>query len=877
MASHRRTRSGRSGARASARLLYQLSLLIPAVLAAAAVGLGVNVAARSTLNDALAALRQYPVEIGLGETLALVLLTLSPVAACALTYFFGWQVVRLFHLSRYLRALHAYAVAYVQRHAPLARLGYEATGLPFTPDGTPYEGAEQPIAAILPGTRGTLLLGDDGMGKTTALWQYAAELTRKRHILAVALGRAPLPVPAPLAGYASASPEPGRPRLRYLAAQMRAFGHDTVAARLPVALQRWNAVLLCDGLDEVPAPDRAAVASELAELASDIYSRVRLVVTCALNAYLNEPEDAFSLKALQRVVVTGLSAENLATVLRQAQRSTRRSGERFEQLLAATRARGLGAQVGHPATLAALLDLRAAGVALPAGRARLLGEYGNLLCARASGPSGGAAVRDLMGWLANTLRTQDTVYVPVGPDESAGEALQRWCAAHHPLAPAPAWEAARFRLGSAEIERAALASIAAGILEWHPDGLGLRFAQPDLAAVFAAMSLAAADDGAAELPAALLQRRWCAPMVLWSGLCADPGALAVRVLRAGGWLTSGPTGPGNETQVEDLPDEEPSIVALALAILLEGVAPALAGEAAAVADDRQRLSQARIHLQELFDRVQAIIADSRWRQDFVEALVAVERDSGCDLSADIVSLTRTASLGRLVRAQAIGLLGALGTSSAVDGLIALLTETDPMLRTAVDTALGSAGPAALARLQDALSSPDELVRARAAEALSLGGPEAIEAALAGLEGSDALQRAAAARVLGTLNAEVARDALLARLGDSDSGVRVAAAWALGRVGTGRLVPTIAAQLSTSDSELRAALALALGAIRHGHAMPTLTQLLNDPDAKVRAAAAEALGQLGDKRATSSLRTHLADKDPWAQAAAATALRRLETH
>jgi HEAT repeat protein len=908
------------------RLFSQVSLLIPAALAAAAVGLGVDVAARSLLNDAVAALHQYPVEIGLNETLALVLLALLPVAAFALTYFAGWQFVRLVHVFRYLRALHAYAVAYVQRHAPLTRLGYSATGLPFTPDGTPVDGALPRLAAMLPGTHGTFLLGDDGMGKTIALWEYAARLTRKRHILAVAIGRAPLPVPALLAAYASAPPEPGRPRLRYLAAQIRAFGHERVAARLPVALGRWNAVVLCDGLDEVPTDARAVVVSELAELASDAYPRVRLVVTCALNAYLDEPEFAVSLKTLQRVVLTGLGAESLADVLRQAQRSMRRgggsgsgSGERLEQLLASTRARSLGAQVGHPATLAALLELRAAGVMVPAGRARLLGEYANLLCARASGDgqrteadqltavgrpalapghSGGTDVRDVMGWVANTLRTQDAVYVPVEPGESAGEALRRWCTRHQPLAPATAWEAngdrhagasqsaPRFSFSGTALERAALASIAAGILEWHPDGLGLRFAQTDLAAVFTAISLADADigagiasphEGAGVLPAALLLQPWRAPMVLWSGICPDPGELAARVLRTGERLASEPVGPWDTAQAEDLPEVESATVALALAILLEGVVPALERDALAVADQRQRLTLIGAHVQDLFDRVQAMTVDSRGRQDFVEAVIAVERESGCDLSADIVTLARTPSLGRLVRAQAVGLLGVLGTSSAVDGLMALLTEADPMLRTAVDTALSSSGPAALGRLQDALRSPDELVRARAAEALSLGGPEAVEAAMEGLEGTDPLERAAAARVLGTLNAEVARDALLARVEDSDSGVRVAAAWALGRVGTGRLVPTITAHLSAADAELRAALALALGAIRHGHAMPALTQLLNDPDSKVRAAAAEALGQLGDKRAASSLRTHLTDGDPWAQAAAATALRRLETH
>jgi HEAT repeat protein len=859
------------------RAVYRIALFVLALAAASAAGLETVVLVRGTLGAALRDLQQNPLQLGLRGTLALLTLGVSTLVAGGVAYALGWQAVRLVHLYRYLSALHVYAATYVRRHAPLTHLGYSALGLPFTANGSPSGATEQPISAVLPGARGTLLLGDDGMGKSTALWECAVDLTRRRHVLAVALGRAPLPVAVSLAGYARAPQEPERPRLRFLAAQIRAFGHYRLAARLPGALQRWNVVLLCDGLDEVPDDARADVVAELAELASSTYPRVRLVVTCALNAYLDEPHHATSLKVLQRVVLTGLNPNQLALVLRQAQRSRRRSGERIEQLLATTRSLGLGTQISHPATLAALLELRAADIALPAGRSRLLGVYGNLLCVRASGAIGGGSVADLMGWLAATMRARGAAYVPLESGESAGEVLHRWAQAPQPLELTVTGVVAPTGQTAQEIDRVAMATVAAGILEWQPDGLGLRFTNADLAAMFAAMALAAADDGTAPLPAPLLQGNWRAPLVLWSGLSEDPSALAARALLAAERPHSGP----REFQALAAPvgtqGAKLSAVALALGILLEGVAPALAGEGVTSAEDIQRLQRAETHLRDIFDRVQALTADDGLRQPFVDALVSVERESGCDLGGDIVALARTSGPTRIVRAQAISLLGDLGTMSAIDGLISLLPETDPMLRAAVDAALTSAGPMGLARLQEALRSPDELVRARAAEAFSQGGAAAIQAALADLDGADWLQRAAAARVLGTLKAAVARDALLALLDDSDSRVRVAAAWALGQVGTGRLVPTLVAHLSAQDPDLRAALARTLGAIRHNEALPSLTQLLDDTDARVRAAAAEALGQMGDKRAAAALRARLADKDAWAQAAAATALRRLEAH
>jgi HEAT repeat protein len=871
--SRRRPRPRHEAPSAGARVVYHVSLVALSLGAAGIAGLGVYAALRGSLEPAFAELWQGQLHFSLAETLALVVLTAVPALAGPLAYFVGWQTIRLMHLAGYLRALHRYLRRYLRRHAPLARLGFTICGVPFGSDGLPQDGAEQPLAAFFPRVQRALVLGDHGAGKTTALYQYALQLTRRRHLLSIAFGLAPLPVLVPLAAYAAAPTESEGPRLQYLAAQVRAFGHRRLAARLLVGLHRWNVALLCDGLEEVPNALRAQVAHELGQLGSTAFPHARVAVTCTLNAYLEEPEIRARVSSLHRAVVIGLNAPSLEHVLHRALRTPRVRGETFEHLSTTLQDHHLGAQVSHPATLAAALEVRAAGLALPQGRARVLAAYANLLCTRATDvASDRELMRESLGYFAHTLRWHGVAFIEVGPGESPDGALQRWFESAQPPPlgamdpPSPAnWTAS-------ELAHTVAAAIAVGILEWLPDGLGLRFAREDVAAAFAAFFLASLDDEST-LPRTLLHRDWREPLLIWSVLTPRPGDLAGRILSLATRRASTPRGrvSGSPVRRDDL-----EVTALALAVALEGLVPTLSPRRLTTPPIPHSAEQEQSHLRDLIDRAQIVVADPDLRPRFGEAMVAIERDSGFDLSALLASVAHSASIGRLAQGQAIGLLGALNTPSALDALMALLIESDSILRSAVDAALASAGPVALSRLQEALSNPDEQVRSRATETLSYSGPAAMKAAISGLEASDPRQRAAAARVLGTLRARDARDALVARLDDPQQAVRVAAAWALGRVGTRDLISALEAHLATPDAELRATLAHSLGSIRHIQALPALTQLLDDPVPHVRAAAAEALGKLGDDRAISPLRTHLDDGDPWAQAAASTALRRLRS-
>src|SRR5260221_9672112 len=126
-------------------------------------------------------------------------------------------------------------------------------------------------------------------------------------------------------------------------------------------------------------------------------------------------------------------------------------------------------------------------------------------------------------------------------------------------------------------------------------------------------------------------------------------------------------------------------------------------------------------------------------------------------------------------------MGLLATERALDAVVALLEETDPVLRQAVNQALTLAGAAALEPLRAALNDPNERVRTRASEALAQLGEQAIATGLAALESGDTGSCIPAAQTLGGLRTPPAVAPPVAKLHDPDTLVRVAAALALGEI------------------------------------------------------------------------------------------------
>ncbi|HEX9412808.1 MAG TPA: hypothetical protein VF916_04840, partial [Ktedonobacterales bacterium] len=292
--------------------------LIPAVVASAIVAFLIYAARSDVLMRTVRVALQNPDQVDLSATLTLILGIGIPLLAGAGAGFVSWQAIRLLQLNHYLREVHRSVEGCIQQTAALSRLGYIPRGLPFAANGLPDTGAERSLAAILPRARGILLLGDNGVGKTLALLEYARELSSRRRLLAIALGQSPLPLLVPLAAYADAAVWGEAPDMGFLAAQLRAYGAPNLSARLPWAINHWNVAVLCDGLDEVPTGARARVAGHFAQFMTEAFPSARLVMTCALTVYLAASEQLTSLSGLERVVITGIGQDELPRLLRQA-------------------------------------------------------------------------------------------------------------------------------------------------------------------------------------------------------------------------------------------------------------------------------------------------------------------------------------------------------------------------------------------------------------------------------------------------------------------------------------------------------------------------------------------------------------------------------
>jgi hypothetical protein len=801
---------------------------------------------QTTLTGIWSTLIRDPSRVGLGATLAITLTLILPLIVGAAAGYLAWQSARLLQLAAYLRTVHS-ATGSLLREAQLARLGYAARGVPFAASGLPGSEVVK-LATLMSRARGLLLLGDDGYGKSFALAEHAHALSRGDGVLPIALGRRPLPILLPLEWFARCDLERDDALAAGVAEQLRVFGGGQLASRSVRALPHWKFVLLCDGLEEVPRARRKAVADHLSALLGEAYAEARLVVTSSLSAYLAEAPQLTTLQTLERVVLRSAPAEDASRLLRQAGRSPRARNLAARYGDSATASRSLGRQVSHPATLAMLVSVLEADEAPPPGRGHLLRTYANVQCARAGDEGEAARLRALLESLAGALRANDVAAIPLDAGKSAGEVVGAWL--ERTAEPQGQDEGALGPL----VETA----LRSGLLQ-QPRGAGcVRFVSRSAEAVFAALALERLDGLGPEqrLPPDLVEPRWHEPVLLWAGFASDPSRLPGRLLALA---------PSASASASVVP-------ALALAAALEAYAPTLADPPSAW--DSHLRDAVDIALRQIFDEVARRTYGAEARQALIQELAAIERDSQVDLTGHLVTVARCAMLGRIVRAQAIELLGGLISPTSLDGLVALLPEPDVVLRGAVDRAFALAGPLAAPRLQRALGSEDERVRLRAVEALGQHRAAGITSIVSATTGEGALERETAARALGVLKATEAVPALVTLLDDRNEVVRLAAIEALGQMRTEEASAALMARAGAAQANVRAAIAAALGEARDVVAIDSLLAMLEDSAAPVRTAAAEALGKLGDERAVRPLRERLADSDPWAQAAAATALRRL---
>jgi HEAT repeat protein len=798
----------------------------------------------TSLTAALHALRRAPSALDAGAILTLSSTVLLPMLAGALTYSGMAPAIHLTRLALYSIRLHQ-AIARDLGRMPLVMLGLTMRATRFATESA--TGEDIVLAQALAAPDSLLLLGESGSGKTTALYRIARSASQPQHLLTTWRRGQMLPV---LLSLAQLTAHTGTfSALDALVRHaMAPYATRGLLAALPDLLRSGKCLLLCDELEALPAPQRATFCEALA-----VYTAGggRVVACCRLDAYSAYPEALRALDALPRLVLEGVSTTTIAAAMRRTGTfSATRS--RDTDLLETLHAHQLGLWAALPAHLAELYTLTLdtnAGV-LPFGRAQATARYLETLAARA--PSGSSLLR-LLGALAASLLLARLPALPIPADLPLGATVTRWFTTHPPLAPVapPAAEGLEAALNDA---------LTMGLLRLSADGRALVFAHGTLQIQCAAYALAADDDGFGWLAPELLAPTWVLPVLLWSGLREEPVDVTRRLLH----LADTPDTTAIRAGLRLRADVEPAIFALALAAMADSLAPRLA-EANGTESDRIVTLQTEQQLRDLLDRIQVMLADAANIPRLANALRIVERQAGPELAEALAFLVTYPPLSRLLRAEIATILGLLATPRALEVLVALLAETEPLMHQAVTQAVEWAGLPAVSALGRAESSPDERIRSRATELLSRVGPGAEERALAELQAGNPTRRLAATRALATVSSPQAEDALIARLADPDPDVRHAAATALGQLGTPGASSALMGLLADPDPQLRVTVTEGLGTLARGGnnaALIGLLRLLDDDAPQVRAAAIAALGALDDTRARDAIAARRDDPDPW---------------
>jgi HEAT repeat protein len=761
--------------------------------------------------------------------------------------------------------------------APLSALGYipSARGPRAGTSGNP---AREPLAAVLPLFPRVVLVGDDGAGKSIALWRFALDVARHISTGRILAGRQVIPILVSLPAYAQADPAPGGVRVAFLAQTLRGYGAEMLARYLPSLLRRGRVLLLCDGLDELAPSQMDTIGQELLVTLPQRLRSVRVVLTCRAAALAPLSERLPALAQCPQVTLLPMSNDEVRTLLQRADRAGQLGGEPTESVIAEIDRRAAWPVYRRPATLAMLIELLAAGNFIPSTRAQLLDEYEEMLFARAGIVDARLErVRRALGYLAVTFRLTGQAEITGAQVWNEREAIHNLLSDSSSSAKTLGGTTRPITFNEKDLNEAIDLGLTAGILERGANGVGLRFSHALLLQLAAARHLDLNDAGLGRVGAALLRPEWSEIVILWGGLTADPAGLTERLVR----LAATPSGTAATAHLSDLARGAAEALALALTVAVVSLAPVAVGAPAGPTGGQSRADWAQHTLREVCDRVlrygtEAPEGAPERRAHLRQALRQCATSAAGEFEAALARLVRLTGVQRLLRAQAVQILGLVASSAGLNELTALLLEPDPIVREALQRGFHLAGDEAADPLLDLLgrSAPTEALHRRAMDALiAIDGP-AVTPALAYLDDPLAARRAAAAEALGALRAHVAREPLMRALRDADPAVRLAATRALGKLGDPKAQPALLHLLHAPGDDARIAAIEALGALRGEDALNPLIALLDDKSARVRAAAAEALGHIGDARAVAPLRQRLADKDAWTQAAAATALRAL---
>jgi HEAT repeat protein len=868
-------RSRRKSANSVARArTYWGSLVTAMLLVGLLAFLAMVVLEHAALTEALADVRAHPDRPAPGTIFALAAVTGVSVVAGIVAAGLMALMIPPARESLYLRRMHRFLDQYFATYGRMWQASLAPHGVRFDPQGAALPGKVEPLILVLRAARQMLLLGEPGSGKTFALYQLAYELTRRRRLATPAARRATLPVLIHLPAYADAMEREGTSFRQWVGRQLGTFGTPGLTARLPTLVRRRRLLLLCDALDDVPMHLRGRVCEDLAALIVGKSGGHRVVLTCRLDVYTNDLHRSPALRTFERIVISRLVPGAVERALQRASIGASHSSQKSASLPETLRLLGLLESLELPAQLAELLTVAPPNETMPLGRGALAQAFVRSACRTLSESAlDDSDVCPLLEALAGALRHAGRHTLPIGSDESPGAAIQGWLLDHAPTYPEEA-AAHTFLLPDAPVWQALChAAVTSGILRLSSDARSIGFDNSVMEAGFAAQWLARNDEPLGRVNPELLLPSWTLPVILWGTSGDRASEVAQRVLR----LADTPDTTAVRAGLTSPSEALPAALALALGVMAEGQARTLA-KFAGSAQEQEAADTAQQHLRDQLDLAQAQSADPEQAELLARALRGVSERSGSEFISSLGRLARTTPMGRLVRGEIIAVLGLIGSPAAIDILLELLGETEPVVQLAVTQAFVAAGARALDVLRAATGSADERLRSRAGDIMAHFGQAAIQTTLSALAAPDAGQRIAALRTLGQLGDPSAVDAVIERMDDHSADVRRAAAYTLGQLDAVGVAPSAAVALvrhrEDGDPRVRAAVARMLGGRDDPDAQQALIHLLDDPDGQVRAAAATALGATASPEALHALEQHSQESDVLVRNAIRQALERL---
>ncbi|MDE3231162.1 MAG: hypothetical protein KGO05_14890, partial [Chloroflexota bacterium] len=529
---------------------YVGPLLIAAIMAALAALLVLVLLLGRQLVSAIADLQQGPAALAAHLPL-LAMVVAGPLVCAALAAFAMWRAIWVTRVTRYMRTTHNYCVESLRRDAPLIALGFPPVGQSLAVGSAERPGASRSAPELAASAPQMLLLGESGVGKTTALLTIARSLSARplwvRAILGVRSESLPVLVALPgLARSLADQPEATTPALiRYVAALLERMGTEGLGARTERLLRAGRLTLLCDDYDKLDDDERETLNLALRALREAPYSACRIVVACESTTYASVVDDLGPLAQFSAAEIAPIPGAEVSAALQRREGAARRRREDIGALAessVAVERRPLGVSLRLAAISAALAETQAAGVPLAWGRAELLRAHLRLASATAtvrdlesavSQPDENLSEQPALVWAAFAASLQDASrsYALLDPTRTVGESVFEWLANHPPPSPTD------FTLNTApilepqRIERDIQAGLRVGLLHRSLDGLTLSFAHDLAQASTAAWWLDLRDDGLGRLNSRLLRPQWALPVALWTGAHGEPYDLAQRIFR----------------------------------------------------------------------------------------------------------------------------------------------------------------------------------------------------------------------------------------------------------------------------------------------------------------------------------------------------------